>query len=1005
MKVRTLLTAGVGLALISLGCLLQPSARAEIIADSKAEFSGIQGQGGWSNGYRNYTADGGGDNYDPGASYIEFPGGSGQGPWAAGAQLWNATFWDMNTAAAGPWTEIRAEGLHPNGANSAPREEYWCIRRWSATELSAITPVAIRYNVRKSNLGGGNGVTGGIWINGELKDSVVIAFNNGTGATRTYYANLSPTDVVDLALTPAGTDGLRGDGADGSANWMTIDTTIPSIPRQPDGKLFIPANSPDTDGDGLPDFYENIFFPGDLSKLSGAGDYDADGRTESQELANSTDPTKSDTDSDGLTDGVETNTGSYVSTADTGTDPTRADTDGDGRTDGEEVLGSPTSNPLMVDTDGDGDSDAAEANSGHDPNDPADNLLSSLIANSATEFSGVQGQDGWYYAYRNASADGGSLTTYDPVANVTVLAGGDGQGAWDGTTQFWTGTQWDLQTAAAGPWSELGRENSHPNGPSPVHWTVRRWEASELSGVTPLALRWHVRKANLNCGNGVTGGIYVNGQLMDRATIAFNNSAGVVRTVYINAKPTDKVDLVLTPRGTDNLDTDGCDGSMHWLRIDTTLPAIPRQPDGSLFIPATANDSDGDGLADSWEFAYAPGDLSVFTGTGDNDGDGLNNLGEVARGSHPLKSDTDEDGLSDNAETATGKYVSTTDTGSDPTKPDTDGDGRGDFVEVNGTPQTNPNRADSDGDGFSDTEELASGTNPNDSTDNILTFVIANSIAEFSGEQGKNGWFNGYRNYTTDGGETDYNPTEQFIAYAGGEGLGPWDGVEQFWNSGSWDLDLQARGPWTWQTSQGIHPNGVNSAPNQEHWAIRRWVAAELAEETPVAIIWQVRKDNAAGGGVTGSLHINGVQVDHKTIPGGDSVGEVRRYYANLLPTDIVDLALTPQGPTDRNDGSDGSVTWFWVDTRIPANPTQPDGTPFVPANGLKILSVEHDRASGKTTLKWKSSAGKTYKIEGSGNLLEWTSVATGIAGVAGETSHVESGQTAAFRFYRIAIE
>jgi len=51
------------------------------------------GQGGWSNGYRNYAADGGGDNYDPGASYIEFPGGSGQGPWAAGAQLWNATFW------------------------------------------------------------------------------------------------------------------------------------------------------------------------------------------------------------------------------------------------------------------------------------------------------------------------------------------------------------------------------------------------------------------------------------------------------------------------------------------------------------------------------------------------------------------------------------------------------------------------------------------------------------------------------------------------------------------------------------------------------------------------------------------------------------------------------------------------------------------------------------------------------------------------------------------------
>ncbi|MBL9168228.1 MAG: hypothetical protein JNN07_10850 [Verrucomicrobiales bacterium] len=1007
MNVRILLKGCAGLALASLGLLLPSSANAEIIADSKAEFSGVQGQNGWSIGYRNYTADGGEDNYDPAASFIEFAGGEGQGDWAAETQYWNVTFWDLNTAATGPWTELRAEDLHPNGVNSAPAAEHWCIRRWSAAELPSVTPVAIRWNARKANLGGGAGVTGGIWINGEAKDFAAIAFNDGVGVTHTYYANLNPTDVVDLVLTPVGPSGDRADGADGSANWMTIDTTIPSVPRQPNGRLFIPANSPDTDADGLPDFFENVFFPGDLTKLSGSGDYDGDGLKDAQELAIDTDPSKADSDGDGLIDGAETNTGNYVSATDAGTDPLKTDTDADGRTDGDEVLGTPTSHPLLVDTDGDGDSDGAEVNSGHDPNDPSNNLLSTLIANSSTEFSGVQGQEGWSYGYRNASGDGGSVVSYDPEANVTLFAGGEGQGGWDGSTQFWTGSQWDLQTAAAGPWDEIGRENSHPNGPSPVHWTVRRWEATELSAVTPLALRWHVRKGNGGCGNGVTGGIYVNGQLADKATIAFNDTVGVVRTVFINAKPTDKVDLVLTPRGTDNGDADGCDGSVLWLQVDLAIPPIPRQPDGSLFVPATASDSDADGLPDTWEFAYAPGNLTQFTGSGDNDGDGLNNVGELARGSHPLKADTDEDGLSDLVETATGTYVSASDTGSNPTKSDTDGDGRGDSAEVTGTPQTNPNKADTDGDGFSDTDELASGTNPNDAADNILTFVIANSIAEFSGVQGQNGWFNGYRNFTTDGGEIDYDPSAQFIAYAGGEGLGDWDGVNQFWNSGSWDLDLQARGPWTWQTPQGIHPNGVNSAPNEEHWAIRRWVASELTGETPVAIIWQVRKDNAAGGGVTGQLHINGKLVDSKTIPGADTAGETRRFYANLLPTDIVDLALTPQGPSDRADGSDGSVTWFWVDTRIPANPTQPDGTPFVPAGGLKITSVSYDAAAGKATLVWQSSAGKTYRVEASGNLQSWTEIATGVAGAAGETTYVESllQPSPTARFYRVSAE
>ncbi|MCP4846767.1 MAG: hypothetical protein GY899_02335, partial [Verrucomicrobiaceae bacterium] len=52
-----------------------------------------------------------------------------------------------------------------------------------------------------------------------------------------------------------------------------------------------------------------------------------------------TDPKNADSDGDGLLDGVETNTGTLVDEEDTGTDPNNADTDGDDYTDGGEIAG------------------------------------------------------------------------------------------------------------------------------------------------------------------------------------------------------------------------------------------------------------------------------------------------------------------------------------------------------------------------------------------------------------------------------------------------------------------------------------------------------------------------------------------------------------------------------------------------------------------------------------------------------------------------------------------
>jgi len=76
------------------------------------------------------------------------------------------------------------------------------------------------------------------------------------------------------------------------------------------------------------------------------------------ELTKNTNPWKADSDEDELEDGVETNTGIFVSDTDTGTDPSNADTDGDGLKDGAEFEAE--TNPFVADTDGDGLPDGAE---------------------------------------------------------------------------------------------------------------------------------------------------------------------------------------------------------------------------------------------------------------------------------------------------------------------------------------------------------------------------------------------------------------------------------------------------------------------------------------------------------------------------------------------------------------------------------------------------------------------------------------------------------------------
>ncbi|MEW6982310.1 M4 family metallopeptidase [Colwelliaceae bacterium 6471] len=114
----------------------------------------------------------------------------------------------------------------------------------------------------------------------------------------------------------------------------------------------------DTDNDGLPDTWEELYGLDINDPTDATLDNDQDTLTNLQEFGYGTDPTLIDTDVDGLNDADEINIH--------GTDPLLPDSDSDGLTDGDE-LNNHWTDPLLGDSDNDGMNDGFEVMYGFDP--------------------------------------------------------------------------------------------------------------------------------------------------------------------------------------------------------------------------------------------------------------------------------------------------------------------------------------------------------------------------------------------------------------------------------------------------------------------------------------------------------------------------------------------------------------------------------------------------------------------------------------------------------------
>ncbi len=793
MRFRTPIGVGVALFVLAWGT----TADAQVIADSFDDWSidGIQGDNNWYNGWYDRSADED-DTYSAEEDFMEFVNDGTGDIVSPDGNHWNGTAWDLHPTGA-PWTVVAQEATHSNGTNNGP--EQWSIRRWANDGIDGDEPitgkVAVTWFMAKQNLNG-TGVTGKLFhttgdVTTEL-DSATIAGNDGVGVTRVVIIeNLAPNDLIELAHTPLGVNDDPRDGSDGSINRLTIGDEVPDtdedgVPEDEDNCPTVPnAGQEDQDDDQVGDACDNCMSTPNTDQENQDGDNLGD--------------VCDDSDGDGVFDATD-------NCVDTPNDD-QADTDGDEI--GNACDNCPSdANPGQEDTDMDGIGDACRPE---------------LVADSLVDWSttGTQGEKNWFYGYYNRSEDElEGDDQYQADEFIPFTNDGDVVVAPDGN--HWTGTTWDLTTEGTPPWTFMSRDGTHPNDPDPEdeHWTIRRWEADQ--DYPTAVLRWHLRKTNVNCGNGVSGHLFVNGEEVDFAAIAGDDNVGVIRVVVTSLSQGDFVDLAHDPAGPDGARADGCDGSANWLQIGTDVP-----------------DSDGDGAKDDV-------DNCVFTPNAD-------------------QANSDGDELGDACDNCI----------------DTD----------------NPTQRDRDGDGIGDACDEP---------------VIADSVDDWSltGEQGANGWSNGYYNKSLDDDAT-YTAGE-FIAFENDAGPDGGDVAVDgnHWTGTIWDLTTDPPAPWTTIGQESNHPNGTNNG--DEHWTVRRW---QSTHDGPAAIRWHMRKANPAGGGVTGYLYVNDEEIDRFVIAGNDDLGVVRTKIVTLAMGDTVDLCLGPDGACgDTGDGADGSVNWLRIE-------------------------------------------------------------------------------------------
>ena len=431
-------------------------------------------------------------------------------------------------------------------------------------------------------------------------------------------------------------------------------------------------------------------------------------------------------------------------------------------------------------------------------------------------------------------------------------------------------------------------------------------------------------------------------------------------------------------------------------------------------------DSDGDGLPDFWEDQHSldkndngenPNNNGVAGSPengagGDPDGDDLDNLGEFETGADPRDPDSDDDLLSDNeevsgagarpptspvladtdgdelsdlVETNTGTYVGETDTGTDPTEGDSDGDSIGDNDELTGNNPggftSNPNLEDSDGDGVTDDIEIAVGTDPEDSGEFPTKTYIGDSAPLFAAIED-----NGTADTANLGNVTYALQGSPYTNDSGGSE--EFDIVEvNFWADGEGDVTPYVA------TYNG---NGYDLGGNFMILAVGDAIPATAAA---------LNNAEFTVGGEPATITVD----DGETVIAGfhQTAGVVP--FSQIGDTDA-DFIAGNNLIGGVGDGLSGDAQWsslnrtYAFDIALERANTQP----------FEIVSIDADTAVSSVTVTWRSRPGVTYAVWASDDLASWAELSDNEMGAAGQdtTSYTESPlpPEGRRRYYQIRI-
>jgi hypothetical protein len=163
-----------------------------------------------------------------------------------------------------------------------------------------------------------------------------------------------------------------------------------------------------------------------------------------------------------------------------------------------------------------------------------------VIADSVSEFSATQGQYNWYYGYYDGD---GSL----PYSNEDFELFPQFDGSEWYIQRDWQGSPWY--------WTALWDRGGHPNGiitsggsEPKEHWAVRRW----ISGITgPTTITGRLSKIQTVAGDGITGCILIDGQVVWSQHVAYNDALGVNYRIVVDVNVGSLVDFAIAPNTSD----------------------------------------------------------------------------------------------------------------------------------------------------------------------------------------------------------------------------------------------------------------------------------------------------------------------------------------------------------------------------------------------------------------------------------------------------------------------